>query len=151
MACRIVAAAVESDRPALAALGSASRCASSRSASAATGTRQDGRPGRTVTGPDPSKELGIAVKWACGALPGGGIRRSARTGTSGPLADCSWAGYAANCAPAHAAHPEQAAWGHLSVACREPGCRSVWYSPRHEQGTAEKYSLTGSASATMTS
>lgn len=37
-----------------------------------------------------------------------------------------------HCAPARAAHPERAAWGHLEVACQEPGCDSVWYSPRHE-------------------
>jgi hypothetical protein len=32
------------------------------------------------------------------------------------------------------AHPDRAAWGHLTVACAEPGCRSVWCSPRHEPG-----------------
>lgn len=39
-----------------------------------------------------------------------------------------------HCAPARAAHPERAAWGHLTVACRVPGCGSVWYRPRHEPG-----------------
>jgi hypothetical protein len=39
-----------------------------------------------------------------------------------------------HCAPARAAHPDRAASGHLTVACRAPGCRSVWYRPRHEPG-----------------
>jgi len=39
-----------------------------------------------------------------------------------------------DCAPVRAAYPERGSRGHLSVACREPGCRSVWYSPRHERG-----------------
>jgi len=37
-----------------------------------------------------------------------------------------------HCAPARSAYSERAAWGHLTVACRVPGCRSRWYSPRHE-------------------
>jgi len=37
-----------------------------------------------------------------------------------------------HCAPARAAHRTRAAWGHLVVACRVPGCGSVWYRPRHE-------------------
>jgi len=37
-------------------------------------------------------------------------------------------------APARAAHPDRAAWGHLTVACRVPGCESVWYDPPHEPG-----------------
>jgi len=40
-------------------------------------------------------------------------------------------------APARAAHPDRAAWGHLTVACRAPGCRSVWYMPRHEPGNPQ--------------
>jgi hypothetical protein len=39
-----------------------------------------------------------------------------------------------HCGPVRAAHPERAAWGHLTVACRAPGCRSAWYSPRPEPG-----------------
>ena len=34
-----------------------------------------------------------------------------------------------HCAGARAAHPERYAWGHRTVACREPGCGSVWYDP----------------------
>jgi hypothetical protein len=37
------------------------------------------------------------------------------------------------CAPARSAHPDEAAWGHLTVTCQEPGCGSVWYSPPHDQ------------------
>ena len=29
-------------------------------------------------------------------------------------------------------HPDQAIWGHFVVACREPGCESVFYDPPHE-------------------
>jgi len=25
-----------------------------------------------------------------------------------------------------------AIWGHFTVVCRVPGCRSVWYDPPHE-------------------
>ena len=34
-----------------------------------------------------------------------------------------------HCAGARAAHPERYAWGNRTVACREPGCGSVWYDP----------------------
>jgi hypothetical protein len=37
-----------------------------------------------------------------------------------------------HCAPARAAHPQRAAWGHLKVACTEPGCTFVWYRPPHD-------------------
>jgi len=26
--------------------------------------------------------------------------------------------------------------GHLTMACRVPGCTSIWYTPPHESGTA---------------
>jgi hypothetical protein len=39
-----------------------------------------------------------------------------------------------DCAPIRAAYPGRGQ-GHLSVACREPGCLSVWYSPPHEART----------------
>jgi hypothetical protein len=44
-----------------------------------------------------------------------------------------------HCAGAQMLHPDRAIWGHFTVACREPGCRSVWYDPppsrarRHER------------------
>ena len=41
----------------------------------------------------------------------------------------------AHCPGARAAHPDRAARGQLTVACRVPGCRPVWYSPPHEPGT----------------
>ncbi len=41
-----------------------------------------------------------------------------------------------HCAPARAAQADRRAWGHLEVACQAPGCRSVWYEPRHDPGTA---------------
>ena len=34
-------------------------------------------------------------------------------------------------APARAAHPDPA-WGHLTVACRVPGCESAWHDPPHK-------------------
>jgi hypothetical protein len=37
-----------------------------------------------------------------------------------------------HCAGPWAVYPDRAAWGHLTVACGVPGCRSVWYSPCHE-------------------
>jgi len=37
-----------------------------------------------------------------------------------------------DCGPVLAAYPERGSRGHLTVACREPGCRSTWYSPPHE-------------------
>ena len=39
-----------------------------------------------------------------------------------------------HCASAQMLHPDRAIWGHFTVACREPGCRSVWYDPPHEPG-----------------
>ena len=36
------------------------------------------------------------------------------------------------CPGAQTLHPDRAIWGHFTVACREPGCRSVWYDPPHE-------------------
>lgn len=39
-----------------------------------------------------------------------------------------------DCAPVRAAYPGRGQ-GHLSVACLEPGCLSVWYSPPHEART----------------
>ena len=39
-----------------------------------------------------------------------------------------------DCAPVQAAFPDRRARGHLAVACRVPGCGSVWYSPRHDPG-----------------
>jgi len=52
-------------------------------------------------------------------------RSGASTGTSGarPVL-VSWSG-------ATAPRP---AWGHLTVECAEPGCRSKCFSPRHEPG-----------------
>jgi hypothetical protein len=44
----------------------------------------------------------------------------------------SWA--QCHCAGARRLHSDQAIWGHFTVACREPGCRSVWYDPPHESG-----------------
>jgi len=40
-----------------------------------------------------------------------------------------------HCAGAQTLHPDRAIWGHFTVACREPGCQSVWYDPPHEQGS----------------
>ena len=37
-----------------------------------------------------------------------------------------------NCAGAQAAHPDDAAWGHTTVECGEPGCRWKWWTPPHE-------------------
>jgi len=38
--------------------------------------------------------------------------------------------------PALAARTPGAAAGHMAVFCNAaPGCRSVWYRPRHEPGT----------------
>ena len=39
-----------------------------------------------------------------------------------------------HCAPARAAHPDSAAWGHLTVLFRVPGCDSIWYSPGMSNG-----------------
>ncbi len=39
-----------------------------------------------------------------------------------------------DCPSARAASPDRRACGHLTVACREPGCTSAWYSPPHEPG-----------------
>jgi hypothetical protein len=39
------------------------------------------------------------------------------------------------CPGAQTLHEDQAIWGHFTVACRAPGCRSVWYDPPHEPGT----------------
>ena len=47
------------------------------------------------------------------------------SGRGGPIAGRR----AAQSAPGHVC-------GHLTVACRVPGCRSVWYDPPHEPGTA---------------
>jgi hypothetical protein len=38
--------------------------------------------------------------------------------------------------------------GHLTVSCREPGCRSVWYTPPHESGT-EAWPLSGQAARSV--
>ena len=35
-------------------------------------------------------------------------------------------------------HPDRAIWGHFTVACREPGCRSVWRDPPHKLGSAPR-------------
>jgi hypothetical protein len=35
-------------------------------------------------------------------------------------------------------HPDRAIWGHFTVARWEPGCGSVWYSPRHAPGTQQR-------------
>jgi len=40
------------------------------------------------------------------------------------------------CPPVRAAYGETGDMGHLTVACRVPGCRSVWHSPPHEPGPA---------------
>lgn len=145
-------AAVGPDCPALAGLGSASSCASSRSASAATATRQDGRPGRTVTGPDPSKELGMSCEM--------GVRRPA------------WWWYLKECENGHEWAPGRVLVGWVRCQLRPgprrspgagglgspqrglPGSRvpvGVVLTPARAGHTAGKYSLTGSASATVTS
>ena len=36
------------------------------------------------------------------------------------------------CPPVRAAYGETGGFGHLTVACGEQGCRSVWYDPPHE-------------------
>jgi len=41
-----------------------------------------------------------------------------------------------DCPPVRAAYGETGGLGHLTVACRVPGCGSVWYDPPHEPGTA---------------
>jgi len=33
------------------------------------------------------------------------------------------------CAGAQTLHEDQAIWGHVTIACPAPGCRSVWYDP----------------------
>jgi hypothetical protein len=38
------------------------------------------------------------------------------------------------CRPAREAQPRGS--GHLTVECRTPGCRSVWYQPEHDQATS---------------
>jgi hypothetical protein len=42
------------------------------------------------------------------------------------------------CPGAQTLHPHEAIWGHFVVACREPGCRSVWYDPPHEPGKQQR-------------
>ena len=41
-----------------------------------------------------------------------------------------------HCPPVRGVYGETGGLGHLKVACREPGCRSVWYDPPHEPGGA---------------
>ena len=36
------------------------------------------------------------------------------------------------CPGAQTLYPDQVIWGHFVVACREPGCESVFYDPPHE-------------------
>jgi hypothetical protein len=36
-----------------------------------------------------------------------------------------------SCPGAQTLHPDRAIWGHFTVACRAPGCRSVWLDPPH--------------------
>jgi len=38
------------------------------------------------------------------------------------------------CRPVRAAYGEPGDMGRLTVACRVPGCTSMWYTPRHEPG-----------------
>jgi len=38
------------------------------------------------------------------------------------------------CPAVRAAYGQTGGLGHLTVSCREPGCRSVWYDPPHERG-----------------
>src|SRR5262249_15221914 len=38
------------------------------------------------------------------------------------------------CRGAQTLHPDQTIWGYFVVACREPGCESVFYDPPHEPG-----------------
>jgi hypothetical protein len=38
-----------------------------------------------------------------------------------------------DCPAVRAAYGEMGGLGHLTVACRVPGCRSVWYDPPHKQ------------------
>ena len=40
-----------------------------------------------------------------------------------------------HCPAARAAHPDDAAWGYLEVACGEPGCRWVWCDPANTSAT----------------
>jgi hypothetical protein len=42
-----------------------------------------------------------------------------------------------HCPAVRAAYGQTGGLGHLTVACREPGCRSVWYDPPHEPGIGE--------------
>jgi hypothetical protein len=39
-----------------------------------------------------------------------------------------------SCPGAQTLHPDPAIWGHFTIRCREPGCRSVWHDPPHEPG-----------------
>jgi hypothetical protein len=36
------------------------------------------------------------------------------------------------CPPVRAAYGETGGLGHLTVACRAPGCTTTWYTPPHE-------------------
>ena len=38
------------------------------------------------------------------------------------------------CPGAQTLYPDQVIWGHFVVACREPGCGSVWHDLPHELG-----------------
>jgi len=40
-----------------------------------------------------------------------------------------------HCAGAQTLHSGRAIWGHVTVACQTPGCRSAWYNPPHEPGS----------------
>jgi hypothetical protein len=36
------------------------------------------------------------------------------------------------CPGAQTLRPDEAIWGQFTVACRQPGCESVFYDPPHE-------------------
>ena len=38
------------------------------------------------------------------------------------------------CPGAQTLHPDRAIWGHFTVTCRDPGCRSAWYDPPRQLG-----------------
>ena len=38
-----------------------------------------------------------------------------------------------SCPGAQTLHPDPAIWGHFTIRCREPGCRSAFYDPPHKQ------------------
>jgi len=76
----------------------------------------------------------LVAGWARSGLTGGPYPKRCRNGHEWGPGRMLVTWKRCSCPGAQTLHPDQAIWGHFIVACRERGCRSVWYDPPHEPG-----------------